>query len=69
MLVSSPMGKNSVVTMTKQATVSEKIASHGDDAGLSLLFNIVALISGEYARRTTAVRVIGITIYAVMSGE
>ena len=51
MLVSRPIGKNSVVTMTKQATVSEKIAGHGDDAGLSLLFSIMPLFSGECAGR------------------
>lgn len=51
MLVSRPIGRNSVVTMTKQATVSEKIAGHGDDAGLSLLFSIMPLVLGECAGR------------------
>jgi hypothetical protein len=40
-----------VVTITKQATVSEKIASQADGAGLSLLFSIIPLVPGEYVNR------------------
>ncbi|MNV68287.1 hypothetical protein D3C71_1611260 [compost metagenome] len=50
-LVSRPIGRNSVVTITKQATVSEKIASQGDGAGFSLLFSIVPLVPGGCVNR------------------
>ncbi|MNF03037.1 hypothetical protein D3C80_2022830 [compost metagenome] len=51
MLVSRPIGRNSVVTITKQATVSEKIASQADGAGLSLLFSIIPLVPVQGVNR------------------